>query len=121
MSSRLNHIRNWEALARKANYQLSVLAGKCHVTIRQLERYFADNFNVTPHTWINALRLTEAAMRISRGEPIKSVAYELNFKQASYFTRAFRRASGLNPHTYLAANAATRGKCRLKISNVGKR
>ena len=52
--------------------------------------------------WLNALRLARAYELIRSGESVKSVAFELGFKQLSHFSRAFKQAHGVAPRLVAA-------------------
>ena len=61
MSSRLDHIKDWKALAAKANYKLGTMARMCQVSDRQLRRYFQNKFACGAKVWIDATRAEAAA------------------------------------------------------------
>jgi transcriptional regulator GlxA family with amidase domain len=52
MNTRLNHIQNWPELAQQADWSASVLAKKCGVSVRTLERYFLKTMCKTPKNWL---------------------------------------------------------------------
>jgi AraC-like DNA-binding protein len=103
METRLQTTNNttWETLAAQANYCPRNLAVLCHVSLRTLQRRFAQNFGTTISDWMRNVRLTQAYNRVVAGEPIKSVAYDLGFKQLSHFSRVFKEVYGVPP-TYVS-------------------
>lgn len=89
--------QTWETLAVKANYRPCELAVLCKVSLRTLQRHFAAHYQVTLSAWLRDFRMKQAYRRISGGESIKSVAYDLGFKQLSHFSRVFKQVHGLAP------------------------
>jgi AraC family transcriptional regulator len=114
MSSRLDHIANWEALAAHCGYCLEVMARECRISRQHLRRYFLDQFQTSPKEWLDDLRWREAARRLARGDQPKAVSIELHFKQQSHFTKFFKRLARQTPGQYQA-------KCSLSTTDVPKR
>lgn len=56
MSSRLDQVKDWAALARASNYCAARLALESRVSMRQLERYLQIKYGVTLHQWPCELR-----------------------------------------------------------------
>lgn len=83
--------------ARAARYNARKLARRYGVSIRQFERVFHQQIASTPQCWLNALRLQEAAAMLVRGKSVKEVAQDLGFRQASHFSRHFKRHFGISP------------------------
>jgi AraC-like DNA-binding protein len=97
VACQLNCIANWDELAEKSNYSATNLAQRCHVSLRQLERYFMDAKGQSPHHWLNELRQTKALVLIQRGKAVKEVAAQLGYSQAANFSREFKRHHGVSP------------------------
>jgi AraC-like DNA-binding protein len=87
----------WEGLAAQANYRPGALAKLCKVSLRTLQRHFAKNYSLTLGGWMRDIRLSAAYRRISNGEQIKAVAFDLGFKQLSHFSRVFKQVHGVPP------------------------
>ena len=100
MASRLDRIKDWSDLARKAEYDPGQLAAICSVSLRQLQRFTKENFQLTPQTWLNTLRLSEAKRLLRDGMSAKSTAITLGYKQLSHFSREFKRHAGLPPTAF---------------------
>ena len=100
MSSKLDRIQDWLALAKHAKYSARRLATLCRVSLRQLERYFNDSFDRPPQEWLNEARFREAEKLLLNGLSVKEVAYRLGFKQASHFSRLFKQHTGRPPSAY---------------------
>jgi len=87
----------WEGLAAQANYRPGALAKLCKVSLRTLQRHFAKHYGLTLGGWMRDIRLSAAYRRISGGEQIKAVAFDLGFKQLSHFSRVFKQVHGVPP------------------------
>ena len=67
MASRLARIDSWENLAQQAKFKPSVMAGHCHVSVRQPQRFFERQYGTSPGEWSRDLRIQRARQLISRG------------------------------------------------------
>ena len=97
MAQSLLTIRNWEDLARLANYNCVELARLAGTTPRNLQRFFKRRFGTSPQAWINAHRLTKAKQLILQGRGTKELSHLLGYKQVSHFCRQFRKVHGISP------------------------
>jgi AraC-like DNA-binding protein len=97
MSSRLDHIADWEARAEQACYRVGILADLCGVTERQLRRYFRGRFGSTPHLWLASSRLHKSHELLSAGDLVKQAATEVHFSSQASFSRQFKRYYKINP------------------------
>jgi AraC-like DNA-binding protein len=97
MNTRLRQAENWQSLAEVANYSAAALARNCGVSLRQLQRFILQTQGKTAQRWLNELRLRKALTLIQTGNSVKQVAYELNYKQRSHFSREFKRFYGVPP------------------------
>src|SRR5688500_3862759 len=100
MSSRLARVANLDDVAKQARYNLHEIADLCHVSVRQLERFFKHSHDRTPRAWIADLRIQEAKRLLSSGLSIKEIAYSVGFKHPSHFCRAFKQWTGSSPGGY---------------------
>ena len=87
----------WETLAVQAKFCPHALATLCNVSLRTLQRRFDRTYGMPVGHWMRQLRLARAYNRIASGETVKSVAYDLHFKQLSHFSRVFKEAYGVAP------------------------
>jgi AraC-like DNA-binding protein len=100
MSSRLDKFgtEQWEAKASKAGFHPEQLARLCQVSLRQLERHFLLAYQLTPKVWLAQYRLHEGRRLVLEGQlSVKAIAFQLNFKHPSSFSRAFKKFYGVNP------------------------
>jgi transcriptional regulator GlxA family with amidase domain len=97
MNSKLKQIQNWAELAQSANWSAAVLAKKCQVSVRTLERYFLRQMNKSPKAWLAEQRQHQAVVLLREGLSIKEVAALLSYRQASNFTRKYKSYWGICP------------------------
>ncbi len=100
MSSRLLKIRDWEALAREANFRPAAMAALCPCSLRQLERFFLDHFHKNPVRWTQELRCRLARQLIAQGWTNKAVAAELGFRDNAHLCHEFKRVYGVAPQAF---------------------
>jgi len=67
---------------------------------RTLARLFVAETGLSFRLWRQLLRLHEALARLSVGEPVTSVAYEVGYDSPSAFIAMFRRVLGTTPSMY---------------------
>ena len=103
MNPRLLRITDWENLARQADFEPGKMADLCPVSIRQLERFFAERFHQTPREWAKALQCRLARGLIACGYSTKAAASELRFADESHFCHEFKRLYGVCPQTFAPA------------------
>lgn len=97
MSQRLKTVQEWEPLARDARYRAHELAALCQVSLRTLQRHFRTQYGLTVTEWLRDVRLRAAYTRLIQGATVKEVAYDLEYKQLSHFSRDFKGYFGVSP------------------------
>ena len=100
MASRLARVHSWEHLAHKSNFKPSLMAAHCHVSLRQLQRYFLTNHGIPPGKWSRAVRIRQAKVLISQGWSDKAVAHELGFSNSAHLCNEFRKAFAATPQAF---------------------
>jgi AraC-like DNA-binding protein len=110
----LHSTKQWLALARESSFRADALSQRLSVCRRQLQRYTNRLFGLSPQHWLNEQRLVLAPECLEKEGCVKSVAYQLGFKQVSHFSREFRRFYGISPNKFLIRefSAPTRGRGR---------
>lgn len=108
MGSRLDRIHDWEDRVRNAMYRTSTLASHAGVTRQQMERYFRIRWGVAPHLWIERVRIDDALRLLRQGKLIKEIACELGYRNATHFSRAFRRVAGRSPTSFVTETPIVR-------------
>lgn len=77
------------------------LAERACLSVRQFSRRFKEEFQTTPATFVEDLRLFESRERLTLpGQTIENVATSVGFKSADAFGRAFERRFGIKPSIY---------------------
>jgi AraC-like DNA-binding protein len=99
---------SWEELARSAQYRPSILAERCGVSMRTLQRYFRTHYDKTVSDWLRELRLNEAFSSLKQCDSVKEVAFDLGYKQPSHFTRDFKKKFGVPPRVLMVHPRAHR-------------
>ena len=90
-------------LSMGANLNVNSLARKTGVSRYTLIRLFRGWLGRTPQEYISAQRMEYAKQLVSSGRlSHKEIARELGFKNASHFSLAFKKYTGVPPRTYKA-------------------
>lgn len=77
---------------------INSLASKSHLSVRQLQRTFAEMVGMSPRTYWMKLRIRHACRLLAEGsEPISVIAERLGFADQSNLTAHFRRHTGTTP------------------------
>ena len=100
MGSRLDRITDWEGRAQKAGYQTFALAKEIRTSPRQLQRYFVRRFGVSPREWLREMQMIEARQLLASDHQVKDTAQQVGFRNATHFSRAFKRENGINPAAF---------------------
>lgn len=96
--SRLDNIENWPELVEKSNWSVAELATICGVTVRTLQRYIRSKFGRTPKAFIIGQRQKRALdLATEKGMSVKELAWHLQFKYATHFSREFKKYWGCSP------------------------
>jgi AraC-like DNA-binding protein len=118
MKSRLAMVEDWESLALQVRYHPRALARHCESSLRQLERFFWDQFGQAPQAWLNTIRLKRAVEMLAEYKSVKEVAFELGFNHPSHFIRWFRSRHGCTPMSF-ATDPVTR-RCSIPAWTNGE-
>ncbi len=84
-----------------SSLKLEELAKLCNLSLSSFKREFKKEFNDSPTNYINNRRLDKAKELLSITDlSISEIAYEIGFKDSLYFTRLFKKKTGIPPTTY---------------------
>ncbi|TDB97487.1 DUF6597 domain-containing transcriptional factor [Actinomadura sp. 7K534] len=85
-----------------ALFRVDQAAEKLHVSIRTLQRLFAEYVGASPKWVLRRARLHEAVSRADQGVPIDwtSLADDLGYSDQSHMTRDFTATVGVSPAKY---------------------
>lgn len=78
------------------------LSGAVSLSPRHLTRLFKEEIGVTPHGYLNQLRINKAKGMLSMGRPMLRIAYDLGFSDQSHFSKTFSKLTGVSPARYVA-------------------
>lgn len=76
---------------------LPEVARFCNVSVSGLKRIFEKYAGIGIHKYLLKLKMNAAVEFLQEGESVSDVAEKLGFKSQSYFSRAFKRETGLSP------------------------
>jgi transcriptional regulator GlxA family with amidase domain len=80
---------------------VDVLAGVANTSKRNFSRVFARDAKVTPAEFVESARVDAARVQLeSTAVPIKTVAYQVGFRDAHHMRAAFVRRLGVSPQQY---------------------
>jgi len=118
MNGRLAQVTNWEELAQAAKYRAKNLAGKCGVSLRELQRFLLNRARRRPHELLNELRQMRALELLAAGKSVKETAIELGYIHPAHFSRDFKQFHG-RPPSSPEVFAETRPVLTLRIPHLG--
>jgi len=100
---RMNDIYQYTMNNYAENITLSQIASIAHLTPQAFCRYFKKHTRKTYLTFLNEIRINEAAKKIVSGnfDSISSVAYQSGFVHVANFNRVFKKVTGKSPKQYL--------------------
>lgn len=80
---------------------LDELAGVAGMSKRTLIRKFKDNLGTTPIDYLLRCRVAKASSLLLAGKStISEIAFEVGFSDSNYFSRQFKKITGLSPRSY---------------------
>lgn len=81
--------------------QVDELAKVANMSLRSFQRHFQHVYKVTPTRFVHKRRLSEARKLLrTTDSAVSDVAFEVGFNDVAYFSRAFRKETGLPPKRY---------------------
>ena len=103
-SSKDERIRNAQSYIRKnigSKIMVKDLAEDTSLSLEHFIRLFKKETGETPNMYITRMKLERAMVILATSDSnIKSIALTLGYDDLSYFTRAFKRFSGVTPQQY---------------------
>lgn len=76
------------------------LAEIAHISPFYLMRLFKEEVGLSPHAYINQLRVNRAKEMMAEGLTLLQITYELGFTDQSHFSKTFLKITGVNPARY---------------------
>jgi AraC-like DNA-binding protein len=103
VEGKLLTMKEWEEVARKADYSPGKMAALCSISERQMQRLFQQHVRCTPSRWLRQLQCRLAKQLIAKGYSNKAIAAELKFSSQSHFCREFKKVFGSSPKNFARA------------------
>lgn len=85
---------------------IEVLSSATSLSSRHFIRLFKSEMGMTPHRYINQLRINAARRMIGKGGSLIWIAHELGFSDQSHFSKTFSKLLGVSPLRYLSGGVA---------------
>ena len=86
----------------KQNKSIRDISESLGMSYEHLERVFKSCFGVSPLTYLNRLRIERAKNLLSSGRyTVSDAASAAGFNDGAYFSRAFRKYTGLSPSEFM--------------------
>jgi AraC-like DNA-binding protein len=82
------------------NFSLTELASFAQLSRFHLIRVFKKHTGLSPHAYLEQIRVNRAKERLRSGAPIADTAYELGFVDQSHLTKTFKKFAGTTPGQY---------------------
>lgn len=80
---------------------IEMLAHYMHMSVRNYSRIFHQAYGVSPNNYIIQLRIQHAYALLRNPQlSVSEIAYLCGFQDSNYFSRQFKRSSGLTPTHY---------------------
>jgi transcriptional regulator GlxA family with amidase domain len=97
----LRDLQEWMTTHLDADLSVPALAERVSMSPRNFARAFASEVGMTPGTYVEALRVDHARLRLeSTGQKIEAVARACGFGTVETMRRAFHRRLGVGPADY---------------------
>ncbi|MNE31977.1 Exoenzyme S synthesis regulatory protein ExsA [compost metagenome] len=103
-SQQLTRFRELVDMHYRAHWSLGDYAGELGLTLTTLGRLCQEHLGMTPMNVINARLVLEAKRALGHSSlSVKEIAHELGFVDVGYFSRFFRKHSGVSPSGFREA------------------
>ncbi|OSI14093.1 AraC family transcriptional regulator [Neisseria dumasiana] len=82
-------------------WSVQEMAAAANVSRAQLMRLFKQQIGVSPHAFVNSIRLQQAAVLLKQtADSILSVALSVGFQSETHFGKTFKKQYGVSPGQY---------------------
>ncbi len=82
------------------NLSLSDVAAQKHISVSYIKHLFSRYAGLSPKSFYHQLRLNTAKSFLKSDVPILDIAAKMNFSSSNYFSRWFKKETGLTPSQY---------------------
>lgn len=104
--SRLDEIVGYLDANIEADIDMSELPNMAGMRYDRLSRLFQDRTGMTPHQYYLDRKIKTAVELLRSGLSVKETSYRLCFESPYYFSRIFKKKTGMSPQTFKPANNA---------------
>jgi AraC-like DNA-binding protein len=91
---------------------LTELAQLVHLSPYYLLRVFEKEVGISPHAYLESVRIRQAQRLLTQDIPLAQIAYDLGFSHQSHFTNRFKQLLGMTPGQYLQLHKIVQDKQR---------
>lgn len=85
-----------------SNLQIEQYAKLCYMSLSSFNREFKKKFNDSPKNYILLKRIEKAKELLSfTNMSVKEIAFEVGFNDPLYFTRIFKKKTGMSPTNFI--------------------
>lgn len=110
-SSSIKEVINYITSNLTVDITISELAERYHVSPSTLSRKFKDDTKMSISNYVNYQRIELAKYYFEKGEEsITEVSYNTGYNDSSYFTKVFKRVTGILPTDYIKSIKSTKEK-----------
>jgi transcriptional regulator GlxA family with amidase domain len=104
LDPRLNKVLAWLYTEPPASFNLQAAARRAGISASHLRNLFQRYFGISPKTMVQGVRFTEARRLLESSElTVAEIAYRTGWKDATAFTKSFRKRFGLPPFEFRQA------------------
>jgi transcriptional regulator GlxA family with amidase domain len=96
MNTKLQHIQNWEAMAKQAKWSVKELATLNEVSTRTVYRFLKTRFGINPRLWLTNMRFNQARCYRLADTSLKETASKLGYAHSTNLTRAIRKQANVS-------------------------
>jgi AraC-like DNA-binding protein len=108
MSTRLNCVEDWTAVAIACAFQLGKMAKAVGVSERTLRRHVKKHFGIPAKEWRDTKRLEIALSSLSCGDQVKSTTGNAKFMHREALSAFIKRQTGSSPRHFSSAKLKLR-------------
>ena len=91
-------------------WRVGEMAEAANMSRSGLMRLFKEKTGLSPHAFVNRIRLQQAAVLFRRStQPVLSVALSVGFQSETHFGKAFKKQYGISPGNYRKNSGAQGG------------
>ena len=76
------------------------IASYCHVSESKIKRIFQQYSGISIHKYLINIKIKASIQLLSNGTSVAEVSEKLGFANPCYFSKAFKRETGMNPSSY---------------------